>query len=133
MILESVIDWDSCHADIDARLEWIAFGIQPQNRRMLCDGITQQNHVDVVVKRLFLRKPSALRFHPKRNDTDVRRNSRLSGQTNLQGKKFLLKSFHCRFQLNERRQFVIHMHNETLSVVALRISNPDRSPIGINR
>ena len=65
VILESVIDWDSCHADIDARLEWIAFGIQPQNRRMLCDGITQQNHVDVVVKRLFLRKPSALRFQPR--------------------------------------------------------------------
>ena len=65
VILESVIDWDSCHADIDARLEWIAFGIQPQNRRMLCDGIAQQNHVDAMVKRLFLRKPSALLFHPR--------------------------------------------------------------------
>jgi hypothetical protein len=32
---------------------------------MLCDGIGQQNHVDVVVKRLFLRKPSALLFHPR--------------------------------------------------------------------
>jgi hypothetical protein len=30
---------------------------------MLYDGIAQQNHVDVMVKRLFLRKPSALLFH----------------------------------------------------------------------
>ena len=29
VILESVIDWDSCHADIDARLQGITFGIQP--------------------------------------------------------------------------------------------------------
>jgi hypothetical protein len=32
---------------------------------MLCDRIAQQNHVDVMVKRLFLRKPSALRFHSR--------------------------------------------------------------------
>jgi len=25
------------------------------------------------------------------------------------------------------------VHNETLSVVAMRVHNPDRSPIGINR
>jgi hypothetical protein len=25
------------------------------------------------------------------------------------------------------------MHNETLSVAAMRVSNPDRSPVGINR
>jgi hypothetical protein len=29
--------------------------------------------------------------------------------------------------------FFIHVHNETLSVVAGRVCNPDRSPIGINR
>ena len=29
--------------------------------------------------------------------------------------------------------FFIHVHNETLSVVAERVCNPDRSPIGINR
>jgi hypothetical protein len=27
----------------------------------------------------------------------------------------------------------IRTHNETLSVVAMRVSNPDRSPVGINR
>jgi hypothetical protein len=25
------------------------------------------------------------------------------------------------------------VHNETLSIVAVRVSNPDRSPVGINR
>jgi hypothetical protein len=29
--------------------------------------------------------------------------------------------------------FFIGMHNETLSVVAVCVCNPDRSPVGINR
>ena len=29
-------------------------------------------------------------------------------------------------------QLFISPHNETLSVVAMRVSNPDRSPVGIN-
>jgi hypothetical protein len=37
------------------------------------------------------------------------------------------------FEFDKRRQFFIGPHNETLSVVAMRISNPDRSPVGINR
>src|SRR6266481_7258692 len=42
VILESVIDCDSCHADIDAGHQWIAFGIQPQNGRMLCNSVAEQ-------------------------------------------------------------------------------------------
>jgi len=38
-----------------------------------------------------------------------------------------------RFQFQKSGQLFIRMHNETLSVVAMRISNPDRSPVGINR
>jgi hypothetical protein len=30
-------------------------------------------------------------------------------------------------------QLFIRTHNETLSVVAMRVSDPDRSPVGINR
>jgi hypothetical protein len=30
-------------------------------------------------------------------------------------------------------QFFIRSHNETLSVIAMRVCNPDRSPVGINR
>jgi hypothetical protein len=30
-------------------------------------------------------------------------------------------------------RFIIDAHNETLSVVAMRASNPDRSLVGINR
>ena len=54
VIFESVIDWQSGHADIDAGLQWIMVGIEPQNGRMLSDSIAQENHVDVMVKRLFL-------------------------------------------------------------------------------
>jgi len=35
--------------------------------------------------------------------------------------------------LDKRRQFFIRVHNETLTVVAVRVCNPDRSPVGINR
>jgi hypothetical protein len=38
-----------------------------------------------------------------------------------------------RLQFHKRRQLFIRMHNETLPVVAVRISNEDRSPVGINR
>jgi hypothetical protein len=38
-----------------------------------------------------------------------------------------------RFQFNERRQLFIGSHNEPLSVAAMRVCNPDRSPAGINR
>jgi hypothetical protein len=42
-------------------------------------------------------------------------------------------SVNRRFQFQKRRQLFIRVHNEKLSVVAVRVSNPDRSPIGINR
>jgi hypothetical protein len=37
-----------------------------------------------------------------------------------------------RFKFHKRRQLLIRMHNETLSVVAMRVNNPDRSQLGIN-
>jgi hypothetical protein len=40
-------------------------------------------------------------------------------------------SHHSRFY--KRRQPFIRTHNETLSIVAMRVSNPDCSPAGINR
>ena len=39
----------------------------------------------------------------------------------------------CRFQFHKRSQLFIRVHDEALSVVAVRVSNPDRSPVGINR
>jgi hypothetical protein len=38
-----------------------------------------------------------------------------------------------RFQFHERRQLFIRMNNETLTIVTVCISNPDGSPVGINR
>ena len=38
-----------------------------------------------------------------------------------------------RFEFKKRGQSFMRSHNETLSVVAMRVSNPDRSPVGINR
>jgi len=38
-----------------------------------------------------------------------------------------------RSKLNKRRQPFICTHNEPLSVAAMRVSNEDRSPAGINR
>ena len=36
-------------------------------------------------------------------------------------------------QFQKRSQLFIRTHNETLSIVAMRVCNPDRSPVGINR
>jgi hypothetical protein len=38
-----------------------------------------------------------------------------------------------RFEFQKSRQLLIRVHNETLSVVAMCVGNPDRSPVGINR
>ncbi len=37
-----------------------------------------------------------------------------------------------RFEFQERSQLLIRAHNETLSVAAMRINNPNRSPLRIN-
>jgi len=38
-----------------------------------------------------------------------------------------------RFKFHKRRQQFIRTHNERLSVVAMRVHNPDPSPVGMNR
>jgi len=35
-----------------------------------------------------------------------------------------------RFEFQKSRQLFIRVHNESLSVVAMRVSNPDCSPVG---
>jgi hypothetical protein len=35
------------------------------------------------------------------------------------------------FQFQKRSQLIIGVHNETLSVVAMRVNNPDCSPLRI--
>jgi len=37
-----------------------------------------------------------------------------------------------RFEFDKRSQLFIRTHNETLSVIAMRVRNEDRSPLGIN-
>jgi hypothetical protein len=42
-------------------------------------------------------------------------------------------SLNDRFESDKRGQLFIRTHNETRSVVAVSVRNPDRSPLGINR
>jgi hypothetical protein len=48
-----------------------------------------------------------------------------------------VKPIHCNpespLQIPQRAQLFLRVHNETLSVVAMCVSNPDRSPVEINR
>ena len=62
VIFESMIDRNSRHPNINAGLQRIAFRVEPQNRRMLCDRVLQQNHINIVVKVLFLSTRWFLRF-----------------------------------------------------------------------
>ncbi len=54
VIFESMVDWNSCHPHIHTRFQRIAFGVEPQDRRMLRDSVFEQDHINVVVKVLFL-------------------------------------------------------------------------------
>jgi hypothetical protein len=38
-----------------------------------------------------------------------------------------------RLQFQKRSQLFIRAHNEAPSIAGMRVSNPDRSPVGINR
>jgi len=38
-----------------------------------------------------------------------------------------------RFKFDKRSQLFIRTHNEALSIAAMRVTNPDRSPVAINR
>ena len=49
-----MVNRNSRHPDIDARLQRIAFRIKAQDRRMLRDSVFEQNHINIVVKVLFL-------------------------------------------------------------------------------
>jgi hypothetical protein len=55
------------------------------------------------------------------------------------GQRFVFALCGCqKMSGNHPREFkkrslpIIRMHNETLTIVAMRISNPDRSPVGIH-
>jgi hypothetical protein len=45
----------------------------------------------------------------------------------------LTEGLNRRFQFDESSSTSIRTRNETLSVVAMCVCNPDRSPVGINR
>ena len=54
VIFKPVIDRNSSHPNIYAWLQRIPFRIKPQNRRMLCNSVAKQNHINVVMKWFFL-------------------------------------------------------------------------------
>jgi len=37
------------------------------------------------------------------------------------------------FKFNKRSQLFVGLHNEMLPIIAMCVSNPDRSPVRINR
>ena len=49
-----MIDRNSRHPDIDARLQRIAFGVKAQDSRMLRDSVFEQDNINIVVEILFL-------------------------------------------------------------------------------
>jgi hypothetical protein len=53
VIFEPMIDRNSCHPNVYAGLQRIAFRIEPQNRRMLSHSVVEQDHINVVVEVLF--------------------------------------------------------------------------------
>jgi hypothetical protein len=54
MIFKSMVDRNSCHPNIHARLQRISFRVKPYYGAVLCNSVAQQNHINTVVKVLFL-------------------------------------------------------------------------------
>ena len=54
VIFESMVDRNSRHPNVDTRLQRIAFGVEPQDRRMLRNSVFEQDHINIVMKVLFL-------------------------------------------------------------------------------
>ena len=54
VIFESMIDRNSCHPHIHTRLQRIAFRIKAQDRRVFRDSVFEQDHINAVMKVLFL-------------------------------------------------------------------------------
>jgi hypothetical protein len=84
-----------------------------------------------------------VRFGAAIHDTVLRvkfREELQSGQFSLTktiscNKPFLYPRPICgaaRLKFRKRSQLLIRTHDETLSIVAMCVSNPDRSPVGIN-
>jgi hypothetical protein len=48
-------------------------------------------------------------------------------------KHFILRDLDRQLQFNKRSQLLSNAHNKTLVVAAMRVSNPDRSPVRSNR
>src|SRR6266699_2039052 len=64
VIFKSVINGKSGHANVNTRFEPVTIWVEPQNRPMFGGSVIQQDYVNVVVKRLFLRRsPPSLFQH----------------------------------------------------------------------
>jgi hypothetical protein len=53
-------------------------------------------------------------------------------QKRCQLSKQFTASADYRFQFQKRRQLFLRVHNVALSIAAVRVNNPDRSPLRIN-
>jgi hypothetical protein len=73
-------------------------------------------------------------FYAKCNRTVVHTSSMPLLLSTTQRQSDLRDQIHCEFvnrpfQFQKRSPLFIGMHNETLSVAAMRVNNPDRSPV----
>src|SRR6266436_3290342 len=67
MIFKSVFHWNAGHPNVNTWFLRIAFRVEPENRAMLCHGVIEQNHVNVVVEGWFLRWSSRSPFQHQLN------------------------------------------------------------------
>ena len=62
VIFKSVLHGNAGHSNVNTRFERVTIRVKSENRRMFGGSIIQQDHVNVVVKRLFLRQLPSLPF-----------------------------------------------------------------------
>jgi hypothetical protein len=101
--------------DLGDHAKWCSSEVQPHG--LLQPGQRCVETSDDVIEEVFTSSATVCRalFYALRNPLGV------------------LHESNRRFEFYKRRQLFIRSHNETLSVIAMRVCNPDRSPVGINR
>ena len=62
VIFKSVLHRNAGHANVNTRFEPVTIWVEPQNRPMFGGSVIEQDYVNVVVKRLFLRQLPPLPF-----------------------------------------------------------------------
>ena len=107
--------------DLEIALGGVSAKVQPL--RLIQPCRRQVETSDDVIEEVFISTPESRILYLSIIRSRLTRGHRLRACLRMRG---------FGFESTKRRQLFILTHNETFSIVAVRVCNPDRAPVGIN-